>query len=142
MFFKKKNKTEEEIYDKLRTANQNTLQGTNEILAVAILYENPNNIVWPDKGKLAEMIIGQYQKTGLIPRDISMNDNFKVKTRQLVEGIEISQNAGLDTAGSNRILSKMLADIVSTKEAARASAIAFIGYSHTLGQTFFAIMAI
>lgn len=88
------------------------------------------------------MLIGQYKNTGYIPKILALNQDTPVAARQLIQGKEISPGAGLDTQGSNQLLSEMLEKIVDAKKAKKASAIAFRGDSMALGQAFFAIIAI
>lgn len=129
------------IREKLQKADSTTLQDTNTILAVAILYENPRNIALPEKHILAHKLVEQYKPRGWIPRSLSVDQRTPVAARQLVYGQEIREDAGLDTAGSNAILAEMLADLVSTTDIESTSAIAFSGNGAALGQAFFAVLA-
>lgn len=129
------------IIDKLRRADSTALQNTNSLLAVAILYENPSDIALPDKQILAEKLIEQYKPQGWIPQMLYVDQRTPVVARQLIYGQEISENAGLDTTTSNKILADMLADQIPETEADHFSAIAFLGESMALGQTFFAVVA-
>ncbi len=141
------------IKDMLADAGEDTLQGTEEIVAVAILYEgglfDPQQaVVIPSGGgttglspggQLARILVEQYKKPGWIPANLTVGPGTTVVERKLIYGEEISENAGLDTAGSNAALATMLAEEVDNVDG--CSAIAFIGDSPALGQTFFAVLA-
>lgn len=129
------------LFEKLQKAGPNSLSGTRQILAVAVLYENPRGIALPEKQELAGMLVVQYQRPEWIPANLSVEADTPVVARQLIRGVEISDGAGLDTAGSNRILSGMLAGVVNPTEARDAAAMAFFGNSIGLGDTFFAVVA-
>jgi hypothetical protein len=129
------------IREMLRKAGPETLQSRNTIIAVAILYENRRNIAPPEKHMLAEILIEQYKRPGWIPRILSVDLDTPVVARQLVRGQEISEDAGLDTAGYNRLLAEMLADLVDPREVDEASAIGFSGENDALGWVVFAVLA-
>jgi hypothetical protein len=131
----------EMIREKLQKADSRALQGTNTIIAVAILYENPRNMALPEKHMLAQKLVEQYKPQGWIPGGLSVDQRTPVAARQLIHGQEIREDAGLDTAGSNVILAGMLADLKSATDIDGTSAIAFSGDSVALGQTFFAVLA-
>lgn len=128
---------EENIRKRLQKADSKSLQDTNTILGVAILYENAMH------GKLimAQKLMEQYKRQGWVPRNLSVHDRTPIAARQLVYGKEIREDAGLDTAGSNAILAKMLAELVTVPDVDTISAIAFVSQGAPLGQIFLAILA-
>lgn len=136
-----KKPTSRSIQDMLAKAGSGTLRGAMSIKAVAILYENPRDIAMPPDFQLANLLVEQYKPTGWIPHSLSVQHHTPVAARQLIYGQEISEYAGLDTAGSNRLLAEMLANLVNPADVGGASAIAFNGESDALGQAFFAVLA-
>ena len=138
--FGKRQNQEKLIWTKLQGASAGALAGTESVLGVAILYENPRNIALPEKHKLAEIIAGQYRGPDWIPQGLSIDEQTPVAARELVQGKEISAHAGLDTAKSNEILAGMLSTLVGKTRVENISAMAFSGDSPALGQTFFAVL--
>lgn len=138
-FFRTKSNesVEQIIREKLRAAGPHTLDGTKEILAVAILYQG-GVASPPPKERLAQMLVQQYQGPGWIPPALAVMPGTPIAMRQMVHGKEITDGAGLDTAGSNAALAAMLAG--ELESAGGCSAIAFSGDSPALGQTFFAVV--
>lgn len=133
-----KQSVKERLKDMMRDADGDTLQGSGKIVAVAILYEG-GIATPPPKERLAAMLVDQYKNPGWIPPNLSVGGETVVVMRQLIRGEEISEGAGLDSAGSNAALASMLADELS--DVAGCSAIVFSGNSPALGQTFFAVVA-
>jgi len=129
------------ILQLLQKANEHSLQGTSKIMGVAILYESSDYLSSMDNYKLASMLIRQYQNSGFIPKNLSLEHNTPILARQLVQGKEISPTAGLDTKGSNNALAVMLIDVLDPKEMKSASALSLRGNSVATGQTFLAIVA-
>ncbi|MBN2523271.1 MAG: hypothetical protein JXB24_08335 [Bacteroidales bacterium] len=142
MFFKKKNiNLKDVIQEKLKHADVRSLIKSKKNLAVAILHEIP---LWDSSNNLHDLaanFVQQYQSQNWIPRNLNVDNNTIIKMRQLIAGKEISSNAGLDTATSNKILSEMLSIAVQGKKINNISTIAFSGRNTAMGQTFFAILA-
>jgi hypothetical protein len=123
----------------LKHAGPGTLSSAKQILAVAILYENPRGMALPDRHTLAQKLISQYRTW--IPMKLNLSPGTPIAARQLIKGVEISATAGLDTAGSNQRLAQMLAKAVKLNGTSGCAAIAFSGDSVALGQTYFAVLA-
>lgn len=126
------------LEDMLNQAGEGSLAGTEQIVAVAILYEG-GIAAPPPKEQLANLLVEQYKRPTWIPLNLSVQPGTTVLMRQMIEGEEVSEHAILDTRGSNSALATMLADEIDTLEG--CSAIAFLGDSPALGRKFFAVVA-
>ena len=138
--FGKKKDPKEVVWGKLQSARAGSLAGSNRIMAIAILYENPRNIALPPNERLAGILVDQYRGPDLIPNNLSIEPETRIVARKLVYGQEISETGGLDTSGSNKILADMLAGSVDLDSIESSKAMAFTGDSPALGQTFFALL--
>lgn len=129
----------ERIEDMLKDADEGgTLQGAEEIVAVAILYEgglaDP-----PSKEYIATNLVQQYTKPGWIPINLMVGRDTAVVMRKLIYGEEIMEGVVLETSAWRTGLATMLANEVS--DLAGCSAISFCGDSAAMGQVYFAVLA-
>ncbi len=139
LFGKEKN-PKDVVWEKLQNAKEGSLRGSNNIISIAILYENPRDIALPEKTKLAEILVNQYRGPNFIPNNLLINHNTAIAARKLVYGKEISKNSGLASSESNKILAEMLISAVNPGKIENTKAMAFTGDSPALGQTFFALL--
>ena len=135
--FKKKPDPTDSIWRALQAAQAGSLAGASRIHAVAILYENPREIALPENHRLAGILIEQYRGPDFIPHSLVLEPETQIVARKLTE---IGPGSGLDTAGSNKLLAEMLAASTDLGSIRDFKAMAFIGDSPALGQTFFALL--
>ena len=128
----------DQILSWLQQAGSDALAGAREIVAVVMLYENPDDIALPAPHTLARILVDQYRPQGWIPGHLIVDETTAVSGRRLVPGQEIMPGAGLDTATANGIMADMLDQLA---EGRGTMAIGFCGDSVALGQTFFAVLA-
>ena len=128
------------VWEKLQKAKAGSLLGSNTIISIAILYENPRDIALPENSKLAEILVSQYRGSDLIPNNLSISRNTVISARKLVYGKEITENSGLTISESNKILAEMLTSAVDPGKLEDIKTMAFSGDSPALGQTFFALL--
>lgn len=138
--FGKEKHPKDVVWQKLQNAKEGSLLGSNNIISIAILYENPRDIALPEKTKLAEILVNQYRGADFIPVNLSINHNTAITVRKLVYGKEIGKNSGLASSESNKILAEMLTSSVNPNKIENTKAMAFTGDSPALGQTFFALL--
>ena len=128
----------DEILKWLQEAGESALSEAREIVAVAMLYENPSGMALPEPHRLARILVDQYRPQGWIPSHLTVDDGAAVAGRRLVPGQEAMPGVGLDTATANGLMADMLAELSGGRG---AMAIGFSGDSVALGQTFFAVLA-
>jgi hypothetical protein len=129
------------IHKMLDKGSHDSLHGAKEIMAIAIIYENPRGVAPYEKHMLANMLVEQYKRFGWIPSNLSVDPHTPVAARELIYGKEISENACIPNSKFRELLAEMLADLIGTKNVKDTSAITFSGESVALGLTFFAVLA-
>ena len=139
-----------EIFSKLSAANENTLKNAESVLGAVIVHEREYGPISSnftgdplELKRIAGNMLNQYKELGWVSQNLEVGASSEVKTRQLVQGVEISAYAGLDTAGSNRIISEVLTSMVEENGLSLEDtvAISFSGNSPALGVTYLGILA-
>jgi len=139
---------ERSIFEHLEAADGNTLRRTKQLVAFAVLYEHEPRgrlgepVAWPPLHVIVNGALQGMKSRGWAPAILMAHPSTPGVKRQLRQGTEVADGAGLTHAGHNAILAQMLAPIVDVNPIVDWRAMAVSGDSVALGANVVAIVAI
>lgn len=122
------------IHKMLAKAGPTTLSGCTQILAVAILHEQPSPPGHSPQ-KIAGLFVEQYKGPGWVPPTLSVGHDTPV------EMVHRRDAAGLQVSDSNAIIADTISGLVPGVYLDECSAITFSGDNPAMGKTFFSLLA-
>ncbi|HSL97221.1 MAG TPA: hypothetical protein VK831_01495 [Candidatus Deferrimicrobiaceae bacterium] len=139
---------ERSIFEHLEAADADTLRGTTQLVAFGILYEHEprgrigESVPWPPLHVIVNGALQGMKGRGWAPAILMAHPSTPGAKRQLRQGVEIADGAGLTHTGHNALLARMLAPIVDVNPRVDWRAMAGSGDSLALGANVVAIVAI
>ncbi|MDV3222487.1 hypothetical protein [Intrasporangium sp.] len=118
----------------LEAAGPSTLAGRSEVLAVAVIHEQPHHTGRSDT-EIASLFLDQYKQSGWVPQGLAVTAGTPVAMRHLPE---VSRRTQSDI---NRQLAEILVELAPGAAVEQCAAIGFSGTNPATGLTFFSVLA-